>query len=88
MPLCGGEAVPSDGFCSVLPDTSAVLKHDAQVVLSDCMPLIRCKAVQSHSLGIVLRIAAITKIVALSNNILPKAAASLSLPSASPLASS
>ncbi len=59
-PLCGGEAVPSDGLpsdglCSVLRNTSAVMKHAAQLVLSACMPLCRCKAVESRSLGIVLR---------------------------------
>jgi hypothetical protein len=46
-PLCGGEAVPSDGdgLCSVLRNTLALIKHDAQLVLSACMPLCRCKAV-------------------------------------------
>ena len=34
IPLRGGEAVPSDGLCSVRRNTLAVLKHDAQVVLS------------------------------------------------------
>jgi hypothetical protein len=29
IPLRGGEAVPSDGLCSVMRNTSAVLKHDA-----------------------------------------------------------
>jgi TPR repeat protein len=43
---------------------------------------IRCKAVQSHSLGVVLRNAAQTIIVATSNHKLPKAAARrLALPS-------
>jgi hypothetical protein len=43
---------------------------------------IRCKAVQSHSLGVVLRNAAQTIIVAQSNHKLPKAAARrLALPS-------
>ena len=55
MPLRGGEAVPSDGLCSVLRNTITVLKHEAQVGLSVCIPLCRCKAVESHSLGIVLR---------------------------------
>jgi hypothetical protein len=46
------------------------------------MPLFHCKAEESHSLGIVLRNTATTIIVALSNNILPKAAARrLALPS-------
>jgi hypothetical protein len=82
MPLRGGEAVQSDGLCSVLRNTLALLKHDAQVVLSDCIPLCRCKAVESHSLGMVLRNAAITKLVAQSNYILPEAAARrLALPS-------
>ena len=75
MPLRGGEAVPSDGLCSVLRNTLAVLKHAAQDELSVCMPLIRGKAEQSRSLGIVLRNAAITKAVAKSNHNLPKAAA-------------
>ncbi len=57
-------------------------KHEAQIVLSFCMPLCRCKAVQSHSLGVVLRNAAQTIIVATSNHNLPKAAARrLALPS-------
>ncbi len=55
MPLCSGEAVPSDGLRSVLRNTMAFLKHVAQVILSVCMPMCHCKAVQSHSLGIVLR---------------------------------
>ena len=55
MPLRGGEAVPSDGLCSVLRNTLAVLKHEAQAILSACMPICRCKAVESHSLGMVLR---------------------------------
>jgi hypothetical protein len=33
-PLCGGEAEPSDGFCSVLRNTSTVCESGAQVVLS------------------------------------------------------
>jgi hypothetical protein len=66
----------------VLHNTSAVIKHDAQAVLSDCMPLRRCKAVESHRLGMVLRNAATTIIVARSNHKLPKAAARrLALPS-------
>ncbi len=55
IPLRGGEAVPSDGLCSVLPNTFTVLKRVAQVELSLCIPLRCCKAIQSHSLGIVLR---------------------------------
>ena len=55
LPLRGGEAVQSDGLCSVLRNTSAVLKHVAQVDLSACMPMCRCKTVESHGLGIVLR---------------------------------
>jgi hypothetical protein len=55
LPLCGGEAVPSDGLCSILRNTSAVFKHDAQIVLRGSIPLRRCKTVESHSLGIVLR---------------------------------
>ena len=55
IPLRGGEAVPSDGLCSVLRNTLAVLKYEAQVELSVYKPLCRCKAVESHSLGIVLR---------------------------------
>jgi hypothetical protein len=55
MPLRGGEAVPSDGLCSVLRNTSAAFKQVAQVDLSVCVSLISCKAVQSHSLGIVPR---------------------------------
>jgi hypothetical protein len=39
------------------------------------MPLLRCKAVVLHCLGIVLRNAASTTIVARYNHILPKAAA-------------
>jgi hypothetical protein len=55
IPLRGGEAVPSDGLCSVLlRNTSALLKHAAQVELSACVSLISCKTVQSRSLGIVL----------------------------------
>ena len=60
LPLRGGEAVQSDGLCSVLRNTLAKLKHAAQVELSAYMPLCRCKAVESHSLGIVLRNAAPT----------------------------
>jgi hypothetical protein len=45
-----------------------------QVELSDCITLCRCKAVPSHSLGIVLRNTP-TCIVALSYYKLPKAAA-------------
>ena len=46
------------------------------------MPLLCCKAVESHSLGMVLLNAAITTTVARSNHILPKAAARrLALPS-------
>ena len=41
MPLRGGEAVPSDGLCSVLRNTLAVLKHVAQVGMSGSMPLRR-----------------------------------------------
>jgi hypothetical protein len=41
IPLRGGEAEPSDGLRSVLRNTSADLKHVAQVELSDCMPLRR-----------------------------------------------
>ncbi len=75
MPLRGGEAVQSDGLCSVLRNTLTVLKHVAQADLSDCMPLLCCKAVESHSLGIVLRNATTTMPVAHSNHKLPKAAA-------------
>ncbi len=81
MPLRGGEAEPSDGLCSVLRNAFSVLKPEAQVELSGCMPLRRCKAVESHCLGIVLRNAN-TSCVAPSNHILPKAAARrLALPS-------
>ncbi len=55
MPLRGGEAVPSDGLCSVLRNTLATLKHAAQKILPGCRPLLCRKAVESHSLGIVLR---------------------------------
>ena len=41
MPLRGGEAEPSDGLCSVLRNTKALLKHEARVVLSSCIPLCR-----------------------------------------------
>jgi hypothetical protein len=75
MPLRGGEAVPSDGLCPVLRNTLAVIKHAAQVDLSGFVPLCRCKAVESHSLGIVLRNAATTIVLTLSNHKLPKAAA-------------
>jgi hypothetical protein len=40
MPLRGGEAVPSDGLYSVLRDTLAVRKHEAQVELSTCIPAV------------------------------------------------
>ncbi len=36
-------------------NTFTVGKHDAQVALSLCMPLCRCKVVESHSLRFVLR---------------------------------
>jgi hypothetical protein len=75
IPLRGGEAVPSDGLCSVLRNTFTVLKHEAQVDLSHCMPLIRGKAEESRSLGFVLRNAATTKRVAESNHKVPKVAA-------------
>jgi hypothetical protein len=52
MPLLCCEAVPSDGLCCVLRNTSTVLKHVDQVDLSECIPLLCCKAVESHSLGI------------------------------------
>ena len=55
MPLCGCEAVPSDGVFCVLRNTFSVLKHDAQVVLSFCIPLLCCKAVPSDGLCSVLR---------------------------------
>ena len=55
MALGGGRAVQSDGLCCVCSNASTCLIHVAQVVLSVCIPLCRCKAVQSHSLGIVLR---------------------------------
>ncbi len=55
MPLGGGEAEPLDGLCIVLRNTLTIMKHEAQVVLSVCMPLCRCEAVQSQSLFIVLR---------------------------------
>ena len=41
IPLRGGEAVPSDGLCSVLRNTSTCLKHAAQVDLTKCIPLRR-----------------------------------------------
>ncbi len=75
MPLLCCEAVPSDGLCCVLRNTSAKLKHVAQFDLSACMPLISCKAPESHSLGMVLCNAAKTKPAARSNHKLPKAAA-------------
>ena len=82
MPLRGGEAVPSDGLCSVPRNTVTILKHDAQPELSECMPLLSCKAPESRSLGIVPRNAAKTTVVAHSNHKLPKAAARrLALPS-------
>ena len=59
----------------VLRNTLAVVKDEAQVDLSGCMPLIRCKAVQSQGLSIVPRNAAITIVVAHSYHKLPKAAA-------------
>ena len=74
VPLRGGEAVQTDGFCSVLGNTLTVLKHVGQVALSGCKPLRCCKAVESHSLGIVLRNAQPVR-VAPSDNLLPKAAA-------------
>jgi hypothetical protein len=40
-PLRGGEAVPSDGLCSVLRNTSTCLKHAAQVDLTKCKSLRR-----------------------------------------------
>ena len=59
VPLRGGEAVQSDGLCPVLGNTFTVFftvfQHVAQVVLSVCKPLRCCKAVESHSLGIILR---------------------------------
>ena len=70
----GGEAVTSDGHCLVLRNTLAALKHEAQVELSVCKPLCRGKAVESHSLGKVLRNTP-TQCVAPSNHKLPKAAA-------------
>jgi hypothetical protein len=39
MPLRGGEAVQSDGLCSVLRNPLAFLNQAAQVVLSICIPL-------------------------------------------------
>jgi hypothetical protein len=38
----------------VLHNTKSLLKLDAQVMLSSCMPLFRCKAVQSRSLCMLL----------------------------------
>ena len=61
MPLRGGEAVPSDGLCSVLRNTFSALKHVAQVELSSSIPLCRCKAEESRCLGIVLRNTCATK---------------------------
>jgi hypothetical protein len=82
MTLRGGEAVPSDGFCSVLRNTFSEIKHVAHITLSACKPLIRCNAEESHSLGNILRNAAQTKEVAISIHILPKVAARrLALPS-------
>ncbi len=82
MPLLCCEAVPSDGLCCVLRNTFAVLNHEAQLDLSACMPLLFCKSEESHSLGIILRDAATTIVVALSNRQLPKAAARhLAIPS-------
>ena len=79
--LCGGEAVQSDGLCSVLRNASAVVEHGAQVALSVCIPLCRCKAEESHSLCIVLRNAP-SLIVAVPNHILAHATArSSALPS-------
>ena len=54
MPLRGGEAVPSDGLTSVLRNALAELEHAAQVELSGCKPLCRCKAEESQSRCIVL----------------------------------
>ncbi len=54
MSLCGGEAVQSDGLCSVMYNALTELEYDAQVELRYCMPLGRCKAEQSHSLCMVL----------------------------------
>jgi hypothetical protein len=81
MPLRGGEAETSDGLCSVLRNTFVVLKHEAQAGLSGCIPLRRCKAVESRSLGKVSRNAQ-SPMEAQSNCMLPKAAARrLALPS-------
>ena len=40
--LCGSEAVPTDGFCSVLRNASTALEHEAHVELRSCMPLCGC----------------------------------------------
>ena len=74
MSLGSGEAIPSDGHSSVLRNTSTVLKHDAQVALSLCMPLCRCKAVESRSPCTVFSNTP-TIMGALPNRILPEAAA-------------
>jgi hypothetical protein len=55
--LCRCKVQPHS-LAIVLRNTLTVLEHEAQVVLSDCMPLCRCKAPQSSSLCIVLRSAA------------------------------
>jgi hypothetical protein len=65
MSLGGGEVEPSDGLCSVLRNIATIMKHVAQVTLSDCIPLCCCKAEPSFSLCIVLRNAlTVTKHVA------------------------
>ncbi len=48
-------AVTSDGPCFVCSNASSFLIHAAQVVLTARVALRHCKAVQSHSLGIVPR---------------------------------
>ena len=81
MPLIRCKAVESRSLGIVPRNTFAILKHEAQVVLSGCIPLCRCKTEESHSLGMVL-CNANTNLVARSNHKLPKAAARrLALPS-------
>jgi hypothetical protein len=65
---------PSSCLGIILSNTSTILKPVAQVVLSACIPLCRCKSPPSHSLGIVLSNTN-TYIVAPSNHKLPEAAA-------------
>ncbi len=64
----------------VLTNASTFPKHEAQEAVRACMPLrlCRCKSVQSHSLGIVLRNTP-SCIGALSHNKLPEASARAAL---------